>query len=131
MIIASTDPEQARIAIPTLRYLTRTLPDLRRLAVRLKARIRTVLPPARFTLTLVPERSQVGGGSLPGEDLPTVCVALRAVAASPSADRIAAHLRRHRPPVFARIQHDTVLFDPRTLDPEELTVIADALRDLE
>jgi L-seryl-tRNA(Ser) seleniumtransferase len=125
------DPAQARIAIPTLRYLTRALPELRRLAVRLKARIRAVLPPDRFTVTLVPERSQVGGGSLPGEDLLTVCVAVRGVGASPSADRIAARLRRHTPPVFARIHQDAVLFDPRTLDPEEFAVIADALRDLE
>jgi L-seryl-tRNA(Ser) seleniumtransferase len=125
------DPEQAQIAIPTLRYLTRTLPELRRLAVRLKARIRSVLSPERFTLTLVPERSQVGGGSLPGEDLPTVCVGLRPVGPSVSADRIAAHLRRHHPPVFARIHHDAVLFDPRTLDPAEFAVIADALRGLE
>ena len=125
------DPEQARLAIPTLRYLTRTLPELRRLAVRLKAGIQSVLPPGRFTVVLLSERSQVGGGSLPGEDLPTFCVALRADSASPSADRIAAHLRRHHPPVFARIHHEAVLFDPRTLEPEELAVIAHALRDLE
>ena len=125
------DPAQARTAIPTLRYLTRTLPELRRLAVRLKARIQAVLPPGRFTITLVQERSQVGGGSLPGEDLPTVCVALHAVGGQPSADAIAAHLRRHHPPVFARIRHDAVLFDPRTLEPEELAVIAAALRSLE
>jgi len=124
------DPERARLAIPTLRCLTRTLPELRRLAVRLKTRIQAVLPSGRFTIALVPERSQVGGGSLPGEDLPTVCVALRAAAASPSPDRIAAHLRRHHPPVFARIHHDAVLFDPRTLEPEEFAIIADALRNL-
>lgn len=125
------DPERARLAIPTLRYLTRALPELRRLAVRLKARIRTVLPPDRFSLDLRAERSQVGGGSLPGEDLPTVCVALCAVGGLPSANTIAAHLRRHHPPVFARIHRDSVLFDPRTLEPEELVVIADALRGLE
>ncbi len=125
------DPVQARVAIPTLRYLTRTLPELRRLAVRLQSRIRAVLPAERFRVTLVPERSQVGGGSLPGEDLPTVCIALRSVSSAPSADRIAAHLRRHYPPVFARISHDAVLFDPRTLEPAEFAVIADALRDLE
>jgi len=123
------DPEQARLAIPTLRYLTRTLPELRRLAIRLRARIQAVLPAEHFTVGLVSERSQVGGGSLPGEDLPTVCVAVRSIALSP--DRIAAHLRRNHPPVFARIHHEAVLFDPRTLDPEEFAVIADALRNLE
>ena len=124
------DPEQARLAIPTLRYLTRTLPELRRLATRLKAKIRAALPADRFTVALAAERSQVGGGSLPGEDLATVCVALRAVGGGPSPDRMAAHLRRHHPPVFARIAHDAVLFDPRALEPEEFAIIADALRDL-
>lgn len=125
------DPAAARAAIPTLRYLTRTLPELRRLAGQLQKRLRAVLPADRFAFTLVPERSQVGGGSLPGEDLPTVCVALRALDGQPSAEQIAARLRRNRPPVFARIQKEAVLFDPRTLEPEELPLIAAALRDRE
>src|SRR5205814_1536893 len=44
------DPEQAKAAIPTLRYLTRTLPELRRLATRLKTRLTAVLPGDRFSL---------------------------------------------------------------------------------
>jgi len=124
------DPERALQAIPTLRYLTRTEPQLRRLAQRLRARLRDVLPADRFSVTLVPEQSQVGGGSLPGQNLPTVCVAVRAYSGQPSPDAIAAALRRHTPPVFARIKEDAVLFDPRTLEPEELNPIADAARAL-
>ena len=123
-------PARALAEIPTLRYLTRTEPEIRRLAQRLKQKLQTVLPPDRFLVALVPERSQVGGGSLPGEDLPTVCVALRARDSVPSPDDIAAHLRRHMPPVFARIKADAVLFDPRTLEPEELSLIAQAVSDL-
>lgn len=124
------DPSRALAEIPTLRYLTRTEPALRRLAQRLKQKLQMALPSDRFLLTLVPERSQVGGGSLPGEDLPTVCVALRACDGVPSPDEIAAHLRRHTPPVFARIKADTILFDPRTLEPEELGVIVQAISGL-
>ncbi len=124
------DPARASAAIPTLRYLTRTEPELRHFASRLKTRMQAVLPPERFTLALVKERSQVGGGSLPGEDLPTVCVSLCAADGSPTADRIAAHLRQHTPPVFARIKHNAVLFDPRTLDAEEFACIASALHGL-
>ncbi len=104
---------------------------MRALARRLRAKLAAVLPADRFALTLVSERSQVGGGSLPGEDLPTVCVALRAHAGMPSADAIAAALRRHTPPIFARIRADAVLFDPRTLEPEELNMIAAALAALD
>ncbi|HZT42141.1 MAG TPA: L-seryl-tRNA(Sec) selenium transferase [Chthonomonadaceae bacterium] len=124
------EPDRALAEIPTLRYLTRTEPELRRLAQRLKTKLQTALPPDRFLLTLVPERSQIGGGSLPGEDLPTVCVALRALDGVPSPDEIAAHLRHHTPPIFARIKADAVLFDPRTLEPEELDFIAQAVRNL-
>jgi L-seryl-tRNA(Ser) seleniumtransferase len=124
------DPERARREIPTLRYLLRTEPELRGLAQRLQRRLRAALPGERFALTLTPERSQVGGGSLPGEDLPTVCVALHALTGQPSPDEIAAALRRHTPPVFARIKADAVLFDPRTVEPDEFTAIAEAVRPL-
>jgi L-seryl-tRNA(Ser) seleniumtransferase len=121
------DPGRALREIPTLRYLARQEPELRHLAQRLRAKLRAVLPAERFQITLMPERSQVGGGSLPGEDLPTVCVALRALGDHPSPDEIAAHLRHHTPPVFARIKSDAVLFDPRTLEPDEIPLLAHAV----
>jgi L-seryl-tRNA(Ser) seleniumtransferase len=122
------DPKQALATIPTLRYLARQEPELRRMATRLRARLRVALPADRFAVTLMPERSQVGGGSLPGEDLPTVCVALRAIGQGPGPDEIAALLRQHTPAVFARIKADAVLFDPRTLEPAEFAVIVEAIR---
>lgn len=124
------DPERARREIPTLRYLTRTEPELRRMANRLRLLLRRVLPEERFVVELVREQSQVGGGSLPGENLPTVCVALRARVGRPAAEEIATLLRRNGPPIFTRIKSDAVLMDPRTLEPEELGLIAAALNPL-
>jgi L-seryl-tRNA(Ser) seleniumtransferase len=124
------DPARAQAAIPTLRYLTRTEPELRRMAQRLRAGLRASLPAERFAVTLVPERSQVGGGSLPGEDLPTTCVALRALGDGQDADELAALFRRHMPPIYARIRADAVLFDPRTLEPDEIAIIVAAARPL-
>jgi len=60
-------------------------------------------------------RSTVGGGSLPGQTLPTVVLALEP--ASP--DDLAARLRVQEPPVIARIEEDRLLLDPRTVLPEE------------
>jgi L-seryl-tRNA(Ser) seleniumtransferase len=122
------DPSLALREIPTLRYLLRALPELTVMAETLKLRLQATLGD-RFAITLVQERSQVGGGSLPGEDLPTMCVSLRSAAGSPSPDEIAARLRGHSPPVFARIKADAVLLDPRTLEPEELDAIVDAARE--
>jgi L-seryl-tRNA(Ser) seleniumtransferase len=124
------EPDRAMQAIPTLRYLARQLPELRRLAQRLARGLRAALPPDRFAVTLLPERSQVGGGSLPGEDLPTVCVRLCPLTGDPPAERVAASLRAHTPPVFGRIKDGAVLFDPRTLEAEEVTVIVAAARTL-
>lgn len=59
--------------------------------------------------------SAVGGGSLPGESLPT---ALLAVAAA-QPDVTAAALRAAPLPVVCRIQRDALLFDPRTVLPEQ------------
>jgi L-seryl-tRNA(Ser) seleniumtransferase len=60
-------------------------------------------------------RSTVGGGSLPGETLPTWHLAFRV----DSPDRILGSLRRADPPVIARIEGDRVLLDPRTVLAEQ------------
>ncbi len=62
-----------------------------------------------------PGESAVGGGSLPGETLPTFLLALSAQ--KPAA--LAARLRAASPPVVCRIQDDHLLFDPRTVLPEQ------------
>jgi L-seryl-tRNA(Ser) seleniumtransferase len=59
--------------------------------------------------------STVGGGSLPGETLPTRLIALRVV----SPDDLAHRLRLAEPPVIARIEQDLLVFDPRTVLPEQ------------
>jgi len=60
-------------------------------------------------------RSTVGGGSLPGETLPTRLVALQ----EPSPERLASSLRHADPPVIARIEDERLVLDPRTVQPEE------------
>jgi len=57
----------------------------------------------------------VGGGSLPGETLPTRLLALEAR----SPNRALAKLRQQRPPVIARLQEDKIVLDPRTVLPEQ------------
>jgi L-seryl-tRNA(Ser) seleniumtransferase len=57
-------------------------------------------------------RSTVGGGSLPGETLPSWGVALEAPAA-----RLLDALRTGTPPVVARIESGAVVLDVRTVDP--------------
>jgi L-seryl-tRNA(Ser) seleniumtransferase len=67
--------------------------------------------------------SQMGSGSLPGQDLPTRLVAVEAE--NLQEGEIARRLRQHDPPVFARVGQGRVLADPRTLlDGEEVILVA-------
>lgn len=66
-------------------------------------------------------QSTVGGGSLPEETLPTWVLTLDT--AHPQA--FLAALRSHDPPVIARVSHEQVCLDPRTVSPgEEHLVLA-------
>src|SRR5437868_4247800 len=59
--------------------------------------------------------STIGGGSLPGETLPTTLLALDAEHVPFPLDELAKRLRTRKMPVIARIQRDTLLLDPRTV----------------
>jgi L-seryl-tRNA(Ser) seleniumtransferase len=63
---------------------------------------------------VVSSRSMVGGGSLPGETLPTWVLALDVDHPNKMMDL----LRKGIPPVIGRVEDDRVLFDPRTVDPD-------------
>jgi L-seryl-tRNA(Ser) seleniumtransferase len=68
----------------------------------------------------------VGGGSLPGETLPTALLALDV----PAPDAFAARLRGADTPIIARIAEGRVLFDPRTVLPGQDDALLDALKSL-
>jgi L-seryl-tRNA(Ser) seleniumtransferase len=59
--------------------------------------------------------STVGGGSLPEESLPTYCLALSVR----NPNRFLERLRQSSPAVIARLEDDRILFDPRTVLPEQ------------
>ncbi len=75
---------------------------------------------------VLPSESTVGGGSLPGETLPTWVLA-------PHVDQpnaAAAQLRRYDPPVIGRVAQDRLLLDPRTVLPEQDDLVLAALKEL-
>jgi L-seryl-tRNA(Ser) seleniumtransferase len=81
------------------------------------------LAEAGLEASLVPGASTVGGGSLPGETLPTRLLALPGL----PADRLAARLRAGQPAVVARIVDDALCLDPRTVLPEQDDLLLAAL----
>ena len=73
-------------------------------------------------------RSAIGGGSLPGETLPTSVLSLDCGALNGSAEGVVQRLRQGDPPVIARIEEDRVLLDPRTVPPELETELLTSLK---
>src|SRR5262249_54033298 len=72
-------------------------------------------------------KSTIGGGSLPGETLATTLLALDATTLPISLDELAQRLRRYATPIVARISHDALLLDPRTVLEEQDSVVQQAL----
>jgi L-seryl-tRNA(Ser) seleniumtransferase len=117
------DPEKAIARIPALRALARTKDELRPIATRLACAVLTALPDA--VVEVCDGFSQAGGGSLPGVEIPTVLVAARTVE---PVHELETSLRRHDPPVMVRVHNGQLLLDPRALWPEDIDIIASALR---
>ena len=65
---------------------------------------------------VVKSESTVGGGSLPDECFATYVLALQ----TKSPDKFLKRLREHHPPAIARVENDTILFDPRTVLNDEI-----------
>lgn len=64
---------------------------------------------------VIESQSTVGGGSLPGESMPTFALALQVK----SADKFLKTLRKETTPIIARTENEKILFDPRTVLPEQ------------
>jgi L-seryl-tRNA(Ser) seleniumtransferase len=98
---------EAETAIPIWRMIAQPADELAARAAGWAATLRGQGIPA----LVVAAHSTIGGGSLPGEVLPTHALAL----APAAPEKFAAALRAGQPPVVARIAGDRVLLDPRTV----------------
>lgn len=73
---------------------------------------------------IIAAQSMVGGGSLPGETLPTTVLALDV----DHPNTLLEILRNESPSVIARVENDRVLLDPRTVLPEMDSVFITTLK---
>ena len=78
--------------------------------------------------TVVESRSPIGGGSLPGETLPSWVLAIHCAETVGGADRVLNNLRMCDKPVIGRIADEQVLLDPRTVLPEQDADLKRSLR---
>ena len=120
-------PDQLTQRHPVYRMFGEPLPSLNRRALRLQRRLRSSVPD-EVNISVIDGRSQVGSGSAPVETLPTRLLRVRPGTKTP--DSLAGKLRSHSPPIFCRVQKDSLLFDMRTIHPKEDAVILQALTDV-
>ena len=77
---------------------------------------------------VVQSYSTIGGGSLPGETLPSWVLSIHTSATNGGAEAMAQRLRQSQPPVIGRIENEQVLLDPRTVLPEQEEALVEAVR---
>jgi L-seryl-tRNA(Ser) seleniumtransferase len=115
------DEAKAVATIPTLRMLTLPPKVINSRARRLQNRLKK-LKDERLEVVVVNGSSRVGGGALPLQELPTKCVGVSIVGLSTNA--IERLMRESIPPVIGHIVNDMFVMDVRTVQDEEIPIIA-------
>ena len=118
------DPERALREIPTLRMLTMPEVEIERRAAKCKDLLEGI-GDERLSIHSLNRPSRVGGGALPLQELPSRCLGLsiRGISAAAMEER----MRNSDPPVIGRIEDDRFLLDFRTIQDDELPLIAEAV----
>lgn len=106
---------QAETHIPVWRMISARAEELAQRAERWVAQLKG----QGIAVRALKGESTIGGGSLPGEILPTTLLALDADEMSMSLDELARRLRIRPLPIVTRISRDTLLLDPRTVLEEQ------------
>lgn len=120
------DEERAMRNIPVLQMIGRGQEELKEQAQVLLEGLEDAS--GQNGLAVEPSISMVGGGSLPGETLPsyalTICPAVM------SCEEMAAKLRQLPIPVIAHIKNQKIWLDMRTILPDEIPVLLKELKEI-
>ena len=112
-------------AIPVLRMMRLPLEELAGRATSLAAKLAKI---SAISAQVEDGESVIGGGSTPGQSLPARLVAVRHSSLGPQ--DLEAALRRNRPPIIARVEHNRLLLDLRTVLDDQDAAIAQAFERL-
>ncbi len=115
------DEKRAMDEIPTLRMLGLDRRKLKSRGRRLLRRLQGTMGKAT-QMTLKEDVSQVGGGALPLQELPTIVLSIQ----SPdrSVNSLEESLRKGTPPIISRISKEELILDMRTVFDEEIPILA-------
>ncbi|MBE0411091.1 MAG: L-seryl-tRNA(Sec) selenium transferase, partial [Anaerolineales bacterium] len=110
--------DEAEREIPVWRMISYSLKELSSRVDRWKSKLGVG--------DISPGQSTIGGGSLPEETLPTCLLALKIK----SPKKAIAYLRELPIPIIARLYDDKLVFDPRTVLPEQDDLLLEGLNGL-
>jgi L-seryl-tRNA(Ser) seleniumtransferase len=105
-------------SIPVMRMISMSLAEIRRRAEHVAGQLRDI------PLQIRQAESPIGGGSTPGRHLPTWVIELSV----PDPVSFEQRLRDAPAPVIARIEHDKILLDMRTVSEEEESALMATVR---
>lgn len=114
------EPNEALKKIPTLRYISRPADEIAELANKLAGRLKKTLG-KEFDVSTEETASKVGGGSLPGQDIPSTAVVIRSKRMG--AEEIAAFFRKHSTAIIGRVENEAFMLDMRTVESDEIDEI--------
>lgn len=117
------DPDRLARVHPTYRMITTPVEELLARANALVEAIREKAP--RVNVTVCESTAYVGSGSVPAEAIPSIAV--RISVSGLGATELARRLRLDPAAVFGRIESEHVLLDMRTVRPDQLQTIAEAV----
>lgn len=117
------DEDKAIENIPTLKMLT----ESQELIVERANTLYEMITSKGLDLEVNVDKdySEVGGGSLPLEKLPTSVITLKSKNISVS--KLESRLRKYRVPIFTRVKDDRIIFDLRTIKEVQYNLIVQAL----
>ena len=107
----------AHTQIPIWRQIAAPITDLER-------RVNVLVAALGSSVAAVPTDSTVGGGSLPGQTLPSWAISITGRAPQ----KLLAALRAGDPAVIGRVADNAVLLDLRTVEPDDDDRVGDAVR---
>lgn len=120
------DEKTAVEKIPTLRMLTMRVEELEKRTKKLYDRIIGTVDHEICNIEIVDGFSEVGGGSLPLEKIPTKCIRIRFN--EYSIDEFERALREFRIPIIARVYKNSLYLDLRTIQEEEYEILVEGIQ---
>ncbi len=119
------DEEDAVREIPTLNMLSTPIEELEKKAIDLMDLIKSKVIDDTLQIEIQDDYSEVGGGSLPTEKLPTKCIVFSLE--NKSTQKFENNLRNFEIPIIARLYKDRLYLDVRTINREEFEVVANGI----